>query len=153
VVQNGQQVEMGVDVNSSRELKNNKQLVRDFFSRLERGDAQGAFDLFTDDGSWFSPSLRSDIRAAEQLPKIIWMLSKTKDGIRFEFDTFTAEDDRVAVRMKSRATFVDGSEYNQLYHMLFEMRDGQIQHVWEYCDTLHTRETLGGIADFDKMLH
>ena len=55
----------------------------------------------------------------------------------------TAEDDRVAVEAESMAKLVNGERYHNRYHFLFVLRDGRIQAVKEYLDTLHAMSALG----------
>ncbi|MQA13609.1 MAG: nuclear transport factor 2 family protein [Pseudonocardiaceae bacterium] len=52
---------------------------------------------------------------------------------------WTAEGDRVAVETESYSELNNGRVYNNLYHFVFEVRDGKIQKVKEFLDTEHTR--------------
>ena len=53
------------------------------------------------------------------------------------------QDDHVAVEAESKATLVNGLPYHNRYHFLFVVRDGRIQVVKEYLDTLHAANALG----------
>jgi hypothetical protein len=55
----------------------------------------------------------------------------------------TAEGDRVAVEAESKARLANGTLYHNRYHFLFVVRDGRIQVVKEYLDTLHVMNALG----------
>jgi uncharacterized protein len=59
----------------------------------------------------------------------------TKDGIRFEVLSLTAEDDRVACESEGQSTLSTGVEYNNHYIHLLRFRDGKICEVREYMDT------------------
>jgi uncharacterized protein len=124
----------------------NKQVVRDFFALLEAGDTEAAFACFTPDGEWCSPR-GGRMTRDEEAANLAWFLGKMRDGIRFELGTFTAEDDRVAVTMESHAILTNDKVYNNVYHMLFELRDGRIARAWEYADSAHTQEVLVGLGD------
>ena len=63
-------------------------------------------------------------------------------GIEFVVHATTAEHDRVAVEVESRATLTNGRVYNNHYHMLFVLDEGTIRRVKEYNDTLHAHETF-----------
>jgi ketosteroid isomerase-like protein len=65
-------------------------------------------------------------------------------GIEFTVHALTAEGDRVAAEVESRARLTTGAFYNNHYHMLFEIRDERIRVVKEYSDTAHARDALGG---------
>jgi ketosteroid isomerase-like protein len=55
----------------------------------------------------------------------------------------TAEGERVAVEAESKAKLANGTLYHNRYHFLFVVRDGRIQAVKEYLDTLHVMNALG----------
>ena len=54
----------------------------------------------------------------------------------------TAEGDRVAVEAESYAKMKNGKTYQNTYHFLFIVRDGKIQSVKEYLDTIHANAVL-----------
>jgi len=56
--------------------------------------------------------------------------------------TLTAEGDRVAVEAESYAKLTNGRVYSNQYHFLIEVRDGKIQSVREYLDTMHANDVL-----------
>ncbi len=53
-----------------------------------------------------------------------------------------AQGDKVAVEAESFAELVNGKVYQNKYHFLFEIRDGQIYRVKEYMDTMHAYQTF-----------
>ena len=53
-----------------------------------------------------------------------------------------AEGDKVAVEAESYAKTVTGGVYNNHYHFLITVRDGQIAGVKEYMDTLHAKQVF-----------
>ena len=74
---------------------------------------------------------------ADALPKI------TKAGIAFDILLVTAEDDRVAVQAQGHAESIDGTPYNNQYHFLLQLRDGQVWRMYEYMDTQLAETVLG----------
>lgn len=64
-------------------------------------------------------------------------------GLRIVPTGVTAEGERVAVEAESSGVKTDGKAYNSLYHFLFVVRDGKIQHVREYCDLNYVQHVFG----------
>ena len=133
----------------TEKLDRNKDTVREFFARLERGDVTAAFEMFVDNATWFSPTMRSDRPCTEMVGKVGWLFDAMPDGIRFELGPFTAEDDRVAVVAESYSTMVTGRVYNNVYHWLFEVRDGRLLRAWEFSDTQHIMDVMVDLPGFD----
>jgi uncharacterized protein len=53
---------------------------------------------------------------------------------------FTAEGGRVAVETEAHGEMANGRIYDNVYHSLFEIRDGLIVRFREYLDTMHVHE-------------
>ncbi|XVQ14979.1 nuclear transport factor 2 family protein [Spirillospora sp. CA-255316] len=68
-----------------------------------------------------------------------------KNGIRFETESVTAEEGRVVCQVKGFSTLANGTEYNNEYIFLFQLRDGKIYHMDEYIDTKLAEATLGSM--------
>ena len=68
--------------------------------------------------------------------------TKIDGGLRVTPTGLTAEGDRVAVEAESFAKMKNGKTYQNKYHFLFIVRDGKIQSVKEYLDTIHANEVL-----------
>jgi len=125
------------------ETARNKRLVAEFLDRLGRGELDPAFDLLTDDLTWFSLGSRRFTTKAAMKRTIAWVYESLLDEpIRQDISVMTGEGDRVAVMSEGHAMTKHGVEYNNLYHFLFELRDGLIWRIWEYNDTIHVRDVL-----------
>ena len=61
------------------------------------------------------------------------------NGMKLTATGWTAEGNRVAVEVESYGEKTDGKIYNNLYHFLFEVVEGQIVMIREYMDTLHVK--------------
>ena len=59
----------------------------------------------------------------------------TGRGIRFEFLSLTAEEDRVSCEVRGYSKLVNGEEYNNEYLFLITLRDGKVSRIVEYLDT------------------
>jgi hypothetical protein len=125
-----------------------KSVLRRYVAALEAGDEQTVRDFFADDATW--------TLAAGELP--ISGTWKGRDAILGEFlatalsyyaagsvsleiTGMIAEGDQVALEWTSRARTRDGRPYENGCIGVFTIRDGRIQGVREYMDTLYAHET------------
>ena len=124
----------------------NKQVVRDFIAALGRGDAVAMAPLLAPDVEAIATgtSFMSGTRDRDTILSTLGTLgSITKDGIDFDILSMTAEEDRVSAEAKGRSTLVNGTPYNNEYHMLFTLRDGRIVRIREYFCTKLTEDAFG----------
>ncbi len=125
----------------------NKQIVLTFLEALSRGDRDAARAAFWQEATWsYPPSLGGP--GVHRGRDAIWNDYFAVDEKLYETGTreydieilgATAEDDRVAVEMRHRGRTTDGKPYDSDYHVLYELRDGQISAVREYFDSLYVR--------------
>ncbi len=123
-------------------LEENKNIARQFFSLFEKGDVAAVMDLFSPNAFYWMPTVRREFGMAEFETGLNWIQSRLKDGIRFEFGAIVAEKNKVCIMAESFATTVDGKEFNNLYHIFFEIENGRIVYAREYDDTAHVFATL-----------
>jgi ketosteroid isomerase-like protein len=128
------------------DLESNKALCRKFLGHMTRIEIPEALACVTDDvvwwvqGHWPNGNEHHGKKAVELLFDNVKHLL---DGpLAIELGALTAEDDRVAVEMRSLAVFRNGKTYKNTYHYLFTIRDGLISHGKEYLDTKHLFETV-----------
>ncbi|WP_028851460.1 nuclear transport factor 2 family protein [Thermocrispum municipale] len=127
----------------SREA-DNKKLVAEFMQVFSTGDVAAIMDYLAPTATWWVAGTIEGISGTKSKDEFREMLSglsaNTKTGaIRLTPIAWTAEGDRVAVETESYSEMTNGRVYNNLYHFVFEVRDGKIQSVKEYLDTEHTR--------------
>jgi ketosteroid isomerase-like protein len=66
---------------------------------------------------------------------------------RIEVEGMVAEGDWVAVRFTIAAlTSPRKEKYKNYYHHLFRMREGKIDEIWQYVDTLYSSRMLSGLG-------
>ncbi|MBV8359026.1 MAG: nuclear transport factor 2 family protein [Deltaproteobacteria bacterium] len=129
-------------------VEENKKVVFGFVEALLNGDIEAARATLADDATWWIPG---------SLP-----VSGTHYGKKAIFDDFMSrvpfqpgsvsiqirnalgEGEFVAVEWTTRAKTIKGSDYENSYNYLFEIRNGKIQSVREYLDTLYAKEVLFG---------
>lgn len=63
-----------------------------------------------------------------------WVQSRLDGGIRYEIGTMVAEPNKVAVQVESFGKTTEGVNYNNLYHVYFELDGCKIIRVREYKD-------------------
>ena len=112
-----------------------------------------SFDLLAEDLSWtiMGKESGSDLKGPQTKAQFIADLEgagNTKGlsnssekifpkGLRIKIHGVIAEGDKVALEAESFADARNGKKYNNVYHFLFELRDGKIVTVREYMDTAH----------------
>ena len=123
----------------------NKQLVREFFTILNRGDVPAIVAAYASDGhlqtmgrTLISGSFtRAQIEAAAgQIYQVF------PQGLTFSIDAMTAEGERVAVEAHSHGRHISGALYSNEYHFLFVFRDGKLQLLREYMDTERVTDVI-----------
>lgn len=129
-------------------VETNKNLVLNFFENFSAGKVNAALALMADSATWWIAGkpeqfvlagTKTKAEFAELLNGIGAAMPK---GLRVTPKGLTAEGDRVAAEAESYGETATGKIYNNLYHFLFDVRDGKIQAVREYLDTMHAKEVL-----------
>lgn len=123
----------------------NKQLVRDFFAVMNRGDVPAIVAAYAADGYLHTMGrtlisgkfTRAQIQAAAgQIYEVF------PEGLSFSIDAMTAEGERVAVEAHSQGRHVSGARYSNEYHFLFVFRDGKLAVLREYMDSERVTDIL-----------
>jgi ketosteroid isomerase-like protein len=122
-----------------------KKVVLGFFEKLNAGNLTAAMDEMTDSATWWIAGNfpLSGTRTKAQFVELFSKVGAEIDGgLALRVKGVTAEGDRVAVEVESFAKMKSGKTYQNRYHFLCEVRDGKIQAVREYLDTMHANEVL-----------
>lgn len=125
----------------------NKQLVAQFFEHLGAGDINGFVAMYADDGAVWTcgNTLISGTAPKAQIAQTAGAIFDAfPNGLQFTILGMVAEGDKVAVEAESRGMHVSGELYNNLYHFLFEFRDGKVLKLKEYMDTELVTDILCG---------
>jgi ketosteroid isomerase-like protein len=120
-------------------LEENKQIVCDYFTFINKKENQKAFDLLSEDLNWWiiGKTKVSGNKDKRNISLGFKLLQRVFVKIEFILHEFTAEEDRVAVTAESKGKHSSGREYNNHYHFLFTIQNGKIARVKEYLDTEH----------------
>ncbi|BBY25808.1 nuclear transport factor 2 family protein [Mycobacterium stomatepiae] len=127
-------------------MESNKDVVIRWLNAVAEGDGAALKALCTKDivHEIMGTSVVSRQLSRDDLVALAGSLFQiTKSGIQFTILNATAEHDRVSAQFTGTSELVTGVPYNNVYHLLFRLRDGRICEGWEYCDTKLVDEVLG----------
>jgi len=121
----------------------NKAIITEFMKVFSTGDVDRILSSMSDSATWWVAGNIPGISGTKDKAAFAEMLSGIADStttgaIRLTPLAMTVEGARVAVETESYTELKNGRVYNNLYHFLFEVRDGKIDKVKEYLDTEHT---------------
>jgi ketosteroid isomerase-like protein len=121
----------------------NKAIVAEFMEVFSKGNVDEILAMMDDSATWWVAGTMEGISGTKDKKGFGEMLGGISEGcvggaIRLTPLAWTAEGERVAVETESYADVKNGRTYNNLYHFVFEVRDGKIQSVKEFLDTEHT---------------
>jgi ketosteroid isomerase-like protein len=124
--------------------QSNKQFVEQLLAKFARADIDGVLADMSETCTWWiggKPDLfplAGTKTKAEMKDLLTSLIEPMKNGLEMRLKGITAEGERVAAEVESYGENPDGSVYNNDYHFLFVVKDGQLQQVKEYLDTQHT---------------
>lgn len=125
--------------------EDNKKLVLGFFESMNSGNGAAVMNALADSATWWVAGNfpLSGTKTKAQFGELVGQLGAKIDGaLRLTPIACTAEGDRVAVEAESYARMKNGKTYQNQYHFLFVVRNGKIQQVKEYLDTMHANDVL-----------
>jgi uncharacterized protein len=126
-----------------------KSVLRRYVAAVQAGDNTAIRDAFAEDATW-------TIHAGQLPISGIWtgrdviideflaeaMAHYEPGSVSLEITGMIAECDRVVLQWTSRARTLDGRPYENGCIGVFTVREGRIQDVREYMDTLYASETV-----------
>src|SRR3546814_20101264 len=105
----------------------NKQLARDFFDALNRGDVPAILDAYADDGYCLTMGntlISGKFGKAQIAQAPGGIFDVFPNGITFTIKAMTADDDRVAVETESEGTHVTASNFPNQQPLFTLFRNG-----------------------------
>ena len=123
-----------------------KEVARQYVAAVQAGDEQAIRNLFASEATWtlagelpFAGVWKGRTAIIDQF--LATAMSYYQPGsISLEITGMIAEQDQVVLQWTSRARTRDGRPYENGCIGVFTIRDGQIQDVREYMDTLYAHE-------------
>ena len=129
-------------------VEEQKQVVWAFIDVMKREDYNGLADLLAEDFQWVIPARSPTLKALTAPRNKEYSVGRMKDNrdlmakpLHFEPIGWTIDGERVAVECEGEVVWKNGLKYNNLYHLLFVIRDGKIHKLVEYTDFLYAWET------------
>jgi uncharacterized protein len=124
-------------------LEKNKQVAVDFYEAVSSAQWDRADELMDDAFTWWLAGtlpFSGTYTKAETLGLLQQLAGACKEQPTYKPFAFTAEGDRVAVETEAHGLMLNGKVYDNVYHSLFEIKDGRIVRFREYLDTMHVHE-------------
>jgi ketosteroid isomerase-like protein len=126
-------------------IEENKALVREYFRRMQAGEATVA-EMMAEDVTWWVPQSSELGGTHRGKAAVLALMGKGVDlyqlPLRVEIEEMVAERDQVAVQLVVEAKTAAGLPYRNDYHFAFRLRDGKLASVREYVDTKYAQELL-----------
>jgi hypothetical protein len=126
-------------------IEENKALVREYFRRMQAGEATVA-DMMADDVTWWVPQSSELGGTHRGKAAVLALMGKGVDlyqlPLRVEIEEMVAERDQVCVQLVVEAKTAAGLPYRNDYHFAFRIRGGKLAAVREYVDTKYAQELL-----------
>jgi ketosteroid isomerase-like protein len=126
----------------------NKNVVLGFVEAFSRGNIEAAKAAVADDATWWIPG-SLPVSGTYKGKKGIFEEFMGKAGGLFQPNSVSiqvrnaiAEGDLVAVEWIARGKTAKGKNYENYYHLMFEVKNDKIQAIREYVDTLYAKEVL-----------
>jgi uncharacterized protein len=120
-----------------------------YVAAVEAGDQEAVRELFTEDATWRLDAGTLPLSGTwEGRDTIIGgflatAMSHYQPGsVSLEITSMIADHDQVVLQWTSRARTLDGRPYENDCIGVFTIRDGRIQGVREYMDTLYVHEVV-----------
>ncbi len=127
-----------------------KQIVQQFIDDLAGGNVDAVTAAFADDASWWLPGtlpVSGTYKGKQEIFEGFFATAQSyfePESLSIHVKSMIAEDDAVAVEWVAKARSAQGTPYENYYHVRFDLKDGKIQEVREYVDTLYAKDTVFG---------
>ena len=118
-------------------------VIEDYVSALQNGHVEAVRAIFADDASWKLDGelpISGDWRGGDAIVDEFLASARSyfePDSIAIEVTGTVSEGDQVVLEWTSRARTRSGNRYENHCIAVFTVRDGKIQSVREYMDTLY----------------
>ena len=126
----------------------NKKVVLGFVEALSSGNIEAAKAALADDATWWIPG-SLPVSGTHRGKKAIFedFLGQAQaffqpNSISIQVRNAIGEGDMVAVEWVARGKSAKGRTYENYYHLMFELKNGKIQAIREYVNTLYAKEVL-----------
>lgn len=132
------------------ELKENKELVKEFIVAMQNSNVEKLKTMITNDFSWWIIGKPEYLVTAGEHDKDYFLdffkgAELFPEGPEFNVISIMAEDHKVAAEATFNAKTVMGTFYENTYHFLFIIENGKVKRMKEYMDTFSAKRLLESI--------
>jgi uncharacterized protein len=118
----------------------NKEIVRNIFAELSKGNGQAFLDALADDIRFTiigTSKWSGTFNGKQELTsRLLGPLSaQLEGGLTITPDNFIAEGDYVAMQSHGKAMAKNGKSYNNTYCQVLRFANGKVKELVEYLDT------------------
>lgn len=123
-------------------LEQNKRLAGQFIALAFSGQMDAAQALLSPSASWWVLGQPEKLRVAGTrdragIKRLLTGVGRSlPQGMQANIKGVIAEGGRVAIELEAVGDTADGRVYRNQYHFVIELRDGLIESVREYMDTM-----------------
>ena len=135
------------------ETEATRALIQRFVDARADNDAATLAELLTDDAAWHAPA-SANIGPFTGRDAVVKALTGGAAGaildvstIKRDVRSLIADGDRAVVQQRLTATARNGNDYANEYCWVYTCRDGKVQLLEEYADTLYAGRVFGWIKD------
>lgn len=129
-------------------VSENKELIRNMFAELGKGNAQAFMDAMSDDIRFtligttrFSGTFKGKKELAERLLGPLG--AALEGGLVITPENLIADGDFVAMQARGKSLAKNGKRYDNTYCQIFRVTDGKVREVTEYLDTELVNSVFG----------
>lgn len=125
----------------------NKQIVQDWIDALNSKDTQKVLSIYADDIHIITMGktlISGEYGPAQVTQFVTGVLEVFPEGLSFTLHGMIAEGDQVAVEATAKGMHISGAMYEQDYHFVITIKDGQISRLKEYLDTEVVTQVICG---------
>ena len=118
----------------------NKEIVRNIFAELSKGNGQAFLDALADDISFTiigTSKYSGTFNGKQELTTRLLgpLTAQLEGGLTITPDNFIAEGDYVAMQSHGKAMAKSGKSYNNTYCQVLRFANGKVKELVEYLDT------------------
>jgi len=127
-----------------------KTVVLDYLEDIKAGRHDAAYEAFAEDATWSTPPSMpwpAEFHGRKDIFEGYFAVDKGlfttgMDNYDLETRLVVTQGEHVVVEMTHRSTGLNGNEYLTDHCLVFDVRDGRIQAVREYIDSLYLKESM-----------
>jgi ketosteroid isomerase-like protein len=138
------------------DLQTNKDVIYRMFAAQLANDLDVYRQILADDLRWEIMQFGVDrARTKTEMIEMLGAVHRSLNGGRWDKKVISmvAEGDTVAVEATASMELANGNLYNQRYHYVYRLRQGQVYSAREYLDTLAATEAFRGLPPVASANH